>query len=129
MIFFKATTLLTLLATSTAVLATPFDKRYPLTCNGLSRHVPVNEAQAYVNFICNKGTAACSVPGENVEFCSSGSAKIYGSNPNRKPNPTSHCSDVARGAQAIIDSCRQGNTVSGSNAAWGNGDIIITIAR
>jgi hypothetical protein len=89
MIFSKATTLLTLLATSTAVLASPFDKRYPLTCNGVNRHVPVSEAQACVDFLRNKSTTACTVSGENVVFCTSGSTKIYGSNPNRKPNPTS----------------------------------------
>ncbi|KAJ0413356.1 hypothetical protein BJY00DRAFT_296972 [Aspergillus carlsbadensis] len=128
MMFTKATTLLTLLATSTAVFATPLEKRYALTCgdNG-SGYVPVSEAQDCVNYLRNKGTTACTVSGENVIFCTSGSTKIYGSNINLKNSPSSFCSDVAAGAQAIIDGCTQGGTVAGSNAAAGNGDIVVSI--
>ncbi|KAL2828376.1 hypothetical protein BJY01DRAFT_228427 [Aspergillus pseudoustus] len=126
--FTKASTLLTLLSASATALATPVDKRYALTCgdNG-SGYVPVGEAQACVDYLRNKGTEACTVNGENVIFCTSGSTKIYGSNINLKDSPSSHCSDVAAGVQAIIDGCTQGGTVAGSNAAAGNGDIIVSI--
>ncbi|KAL2808430.1 hypothetical protein BJX63DRAFT_436104 [Aspergillus granulosus] len=126
--FSKAITLLTLLAASTTALVTPVDKRYALTCgdNG-SGYVDVGEAQACVDYLRNKGTEACTVSGENIIFCTSGSTNIYGSNIYGKDSPSSYCSDVAAGAQAIIDGCTQGGTVAGSNAAAGNGDIIVSI--
>ncbi|KAL4862889.1 hypothetical protein BDV12DRAFT_202605 [Aspergillus spectabilis] len=126
--FSKATLLISLLASSTAILATPLDKRYTLTCgdNG-GGYVNVGEAQSCVDYLRNKGSTACTVTGENVVFCTAGTTKIYGSNINLVNNPTSNCADVATGAQAIIDGCTQNGMVAGSNAANGNGDIIVSI--
>ncbi|KAL2827200.1 hypothetical protein BDW59DRAFT_160489 [Aspergillus cavernicola] len=107
-------------------LATPLTKRTTCGDNG-SGYVAVSEAQDCVNYLNNKGTESCTVSGENTIFCTSGTTNIYGSNPNLVDSPTSLCRDVAAGAQAIIDSCSQGDTVAGSNAAGGNGDIIVSI--
>jgi hypothetical protein len=89
--FSKATFLISLLASSTAILATPLDKRYTLTCgdNG-GGYVNVGEAQNCVDYLRNKGTTACTVSGENVVFCTAGTTKIYGSNINLVNNPTSN---------------------------------------
>ncbi|KAL2823200.1 hypothetical protein BDW59DRAFT_163544 [Aspergillus cavernicola] len=128
MIFNALALTLTLLASTTLATPTSLDKRYSVTCgdNG-GGYVSVSEAQSCVNYLYAKGTTACTVNGENTVFCTAGSTKIYGSNINLVNNPSSYCRDVAAGAQAIIDGCTQGGTVAGSNAAAGNGDIIVSI--
>ncbi|KAL2817053.1 hypothetical protein BDW59DRAFT_175590 [Aspergillus cavernicola] len=128
-IFISLLTLTSTLAAPTTN-TTPLQKRFDLTCqdNG-GGYRPVAEAQNCVDFLFNKGTEDCGVPNENSIFCSAGDTVITGSNINNKPGGASSlCRDVAYGAQAIIDSCTNGDgQVAGANAAGGNADLIVSI--
>ncbi|KAL4939949.1 hypothetical protein BDV06DRAFT_213891 [Aspergillus oleicola] len=120
---------LTMAAPAPAPATEPLQKRVDLSCtdNG-GGYIPVSEAQACVDYLFNKGTESCTVSGENVVFCSSGSTVITGSNLAGSGGTSSLCRDVAYSAQAIIDSCTTSvGYVAGYNTAGGNGDLIVSI--
>jgi hypothetical protein len=64
----------------------PHDKRWTLSCqdNG-GGYRPVGEAQACMNFLLNKGDAACRVESSNSVFCRSGDTVITGSSVYARP--------------------------------------------
>ncbi|KAL4866911.1 hypothetical protein BDV12DRAFT_172255 [Aspergillus spectabilis] len=135
MLSITLTTLFLTLLSASYTIAAPTDtlqQRYELTCqdNG-GGYRPVQEAQACVDFLLDKGNADCTVADDNSTFCRVGSTVITGSNVNNKPEGArSSCRDVALGAQKIIDSCTTPEgKVGGTNAANGNADIIVAINR
>ncbi|KAL3489657.1 hypothetical protein BJX62DRAFT_238919 [Aspergillus germanicus] len=120
---------LALPANVSPVDVSPLEKRFDLTCqdNG-GGYRPVGEAQACVNYLFNKGTTHCVVDGNNVIFCRAGNTVITGSNISGGPSASSHCVDVAWGAQDIINACTTPDGwVGGAAAARGNGGLVVAI--
>ncbi|KAL2145163.1 hypothetical protein VTI28DRAFT_7799 [Corynascus sepedonium] len=115
------------------------EKRFDPVCysGDLSTVTHVNGAYACRDYLNSLGTTQCAayshLPGTKmcdmvVEYTR---VVTYGTPAGSLYSAASHCSDVARGMNWIIDNCRTNNPchcgVSGANAAWGNGDLIITI--
>ncbi|KJA18972.1 hypothetical protein HYPSUDRAFT_144281, partial [Hypholoma sublateritium FD-334 SS-4] len=102
-------------------------KRVPTTCQNIAgRTVSAANAAACVTFLRNLGTTACGISGDNVNFCQAGDAVIGGSNISGGPSASS--SDVAIGAQNVLNACTQSNgQVEGFAAANGNGFIVVSI--
>ncbi|CAN8101007.1 unnamed protein product [Discula destructiva] len=113
--------------------------------NGLNRRVAVREtdftpicdngnpqdtvagAQACMNYLAALGTTACVVSGYNVVFCrASDGSDVGGSNISGGSSASSYCSDVAIGGQWVINNCQVNGYVEGSQAANGNGNLIVT---
>ncbi|KAL3475457.1 hypothetical protein BJX99DRAFT_259403 [Aspergillus californicus] len=121
-------TLLTMTSTALAAPSEPLQKRYDLACNDNGGgYRPVSEAQTCVNRLYGIGDTECNIEGENIIFCTEGDTAIYGANVSGG-SVTSLCKHVARAAQKIIDSCTTSEGyVGGSDAAYGNAGIIVSI--
>jgi hypothetical protein len=115
-------------------LAKRFDPQcYPI---GLSAHI--NAAYACRDYLNSLGSTPCEAYSwtapttmchsvyETYYECWTNGMTAYPLN-----HAVSACSDVARGMQWIIDSCLSNNPcrcgVTGINAAWGNGNLLVTI--
>ncbi|KAJ7871049.1 hypothetical protein B0H13DRAFT_2350115 [Mycena leptocephala] len=101
---------------------------FTLECGEVPPACPVANAVACFNFLNALGTTACTVNGENVTFCTSGSCHWFGSNISGGPSASSFCRDVATGGNAVINTCQGNGFVDGANAANGNGNLIVTIS-
>ncbi|KAF9564235.1 hypothetical protein CPC08DRAFT_789407 [Agrocybe pediades] len=108
---------------------TSLTKRIDTTCQNIAGHtVSAANAAACVTFLRNLGTQACGVNGDNVIFCQAGDAAIGGSNVSGGPSASSFCSDVAIGAQNILNACTMSNgQVEGFAAANGNSFLVVSI--
>ncbi|PPQ94358.1 hypothetical protein CVT25_000686 [Psilocybe cyanescens] len=109
---------------------TSLAKRVPTTCQNIAGHtVSAANAKACVTYLRNLGTTPCGLTSDNIIFCQSGDAAIGGSNLKGQGQlVSSYCSDVAIGAQNILNQCTQSNgQVEGYAAANGNGDIVVSI--
>ncbi|KAF9564236.1 hypothetical protein CPC08DRAFT_705406 [Agrocybe pediades] len=109
---------------------TSLTKRIATTCQNIAGHtVSAANAAACVTFLRNLGTQPCGVSGDNIIFCQAGDAAIWGSNVGGGPSgASSFCSDVAIGAQNILNACTMSNgQVEGFAAANGNGDLVVSI--
>ncbi|KAI0059297.1 hypothetical protein BV25DRAFT_1918544 [Artomyces pyxidatus] len=87
----------------------------------------VDDVIACFNYLEAIGGNACTVDGDNVQFCYAGDAQVTGSNESGYPSASSLCSDVALGLQWIFTYCNQGGRVGGSQAANGNGGLIVGV--
>ncbi|KAJ7320957.1 hypothetical protein DFH08DRAFT_970263 [Mycena albidolilacea] len=101
---------------------------FTLECGEVPPACPVANAVACFNFLNALGTTACTVNGENVTFCTSGSCHWFGSNISGGSSASSFCRDVATGGNAVINTCQGNGFVDGANAASGNGNLIVTIS-
>ncbi|KAI0059299.1 hypothetical protein BV25DRAFT_1137433 [Artomyces pyxidatus] len=86
----------------------------------------VDNVIACFNYLESIGGNACTVDGDNVQFCYSGDAQVTGSNISGTGSASSLC-DVALGLQWIFTYCNQGGQVGGSQAANGNGYLIVGV--
>ncbi|KAH6713543.1 hypothetical protein BKA61DRAFT_674160 [Leptodontidium sp. MPI-SDFR-AT-0119] len=111
----------------------PFGNSFTTLYNGECRHCPdalanVDSVIACFNYLMSLGTSGCGVDRYNGKrFCTSGNAKVDGLNYTPgQANPTkSYCSDVALAVQWIFNHCNSGGQVRGSQAANGNGELVI----
>ncbi|KAH8106140.1 hypothetical protein BXZ70DRAFT_1004419 [Cristinia sonorae] len=95
--------------------------------NGCGR-VPRADAQACVNFLRNLGTTACVVGQTSTVMCTAGRAVVTGTNLSGQSSVSSFCQDVATGAQNVVTFCADSNgLVAGADAAFGNGNLIVSI--
>ncbi|KIJ51549.1 hypothetical protein M422DRAFT_244710 [Sphaerobolus stellatus SS14] len=102
-------------------------KHFDTTCQTFNT-VSAANAEACVNFLRALGQQACAVNGDNSLFCTAGDANIFGSNISGGPSASSFCSDVAIGAQNILNACTLSNgQVEGAAAANGNGFLVVSI--
>ncbi|KAJ7189366.1 hypothetical protein GGX14DRAFT_485149 [Mycena pura] len=107
------------------------ERRFNLICNQVPQ-CSVSDATACFNFLNALGHQACTVPDpflSNILFCTAGGCNWGGTNFKEGGGlVSSFCSDVATGGAAVVFGCSQSNgLVSGSNAANGNGDLVVTI--
>lgn len=104
--------------------------RFVKKCNTGCGDNPRSDVQACITYLRNLGTRRCGVPHDNIVFCTAGQATISGFNLHPLTEASSYCSDVAIGAQNIVNSCTKSNgRVAGSDAANGNGDLIVSIGK
>ncbi|KAK7053661.1 hypothetical protein R3P38DRAFT_3170996 [Favolaschia claudopus] len=108
------------------------ERRFSLICNNV-QECSTSDASACFNYLNGLGHQACTVPNVYLAgntFCTAGGCHWYGSNWKEGGGlVSSYCSDVATGGAAIEFGCSQTNgLVSGSNAANGNGDLVVTIS-
>ncbi|KAJ7871048.1 hypothetical protein B0H13DRAFT_1477336, partial [Mycena leptocephala] len=103
---------------------------FDLTC-GQSVACPVANAVACFNFLNALGTQLCTINGDfgTVIFCSSGPCDWGGTNISGDESVSSFCRDVAVGGNTVINTCQGNGFVDGSNAANGNGGLIVTISE
>ncbi|KAL5343826.1 hypothetical protein BJX70DRAFT_393248 [Aspergillus crustosus] len=133
---FQFLTLLTLTSTTLAAPSLPttsFQKRFDfqLNCNDNGGgYRPVSEAETAVNYLYLIGESDCTIDGENTIFAYLKDTAIYGANVSESGTTTSLCKHVARAAQNVIDSCTTADGyVGGASAAYGNGDLLVSINR
>ncbi|KAJ7222810.1 hypothetical protein C8J57DRAFT_1593205 [Mycena rebaudengoi] len=92
----------------------------------------LSDATACFNFLNALGHQACTVPDPflaNIKFCTAGGCNWYGSNFKPGGGHVSSFCDVATGGATVLFACSQVNgLVSGSNAANGNGDLVVTVS-
>ncbi|KAF8838063.1 hypothetical protein BDN67DRAFT_982806 [Paxillus ammoniavirescens] len=101
-------------------------KRYTSVCQTYSTG-GVDNVIACFNYLNSIGNNACGVSGDNVVFCTAGDAGVSGSNVSGGPSASSACRDVATAVQWIFTYCNVGGEVGGSDAAYGNGDLIVSV--
>ncbi|EAU84143.1 hypothetical protein CC1G_08684 [Coprinopsis cinerea okayama7 len=106
-------------------------KRYTPTCGSTNRASHADAVACY-NYLNGLGTTSCVVPNNaggagNINFCKIGSAYWTGSCLAGTCPGSSYCRDVARGGLWVLNNCNVGGQVRGSNAAWGNGNLIVGI--
>ncbi|KAH8647883.1 hypothetical protein BX600DRAFT_518291 [Xylariales sp. PMI_506] len=108
--------------------ALPVVPRFDPICNNGLAADSIAGGQACVNYLYALGTTSCAITNYNGVFCvASDGSKVGGSA--IPGSAASFCSDVAIGGQWVIDNCNEGNGyVEGSQAANGNGDLIVTLA-
>ncbi|CCM03422.1 uncharacterized protein FIBRA_05553 [Fibroporia radiculosa] len=105
---------------------TELQKRYDPVCQTYSTG-SVDNVIACFNYLKALGTKPCTVNGDNNIMCTAGDAQVGGSNVSGGPSASSYCSDAALGVQWIFTNCNQGGQVGGSQAANGNGDLIMSV--
>ncbi|KAI0059302.1 hypothetical protein BV25DRAFT_1779087, partial [Artomyces pyxidatus] len=86
----------------------------------------VDNVIACFNYLEAIGGHACTVA-QNVQFCYAGDAQVMGSNVSGTESASSLCSDVALAVQWIFTYCNDGGQVGGSQAANGNGYLIVGV--
>jgi hypothetical protein len=65
-----------------------------------------NSIRDCANFLRNKGTTSCAVPGSGFSaFCESGSIQIYGVSTTGR-GESSYCRDVACAVDWVVNNCR-----------------------
>ncbi|KAF8841805.1 hypothetical protein BDN67DRAFT_900721 [Paxillus ammoniavirescens] len=101
-------------------------KSYTSVCQTYST-AGVDNVIACFNYLNSIGNNACGVSGDCVIFCTAGDADISGSNVSGGPSASSACRDVATAVQWIFTYCNAGGQVGGSDAAYGNSDLIVGV--
>ncbi|KAM3537913.1 hypothetical protein ARSEF1564_009168 [Beauveria bassiana] len=88
---------------------------------------PDTEVNARASLAPIIGSNDCTVPSgfKTVRYCFAGDADVNGLSTTGK-SLTSTCASVAHAVRWIISNCRRANKAAGSEAAFGNGDIIVT---
>ncbi|KIJ12783.1 hypothetical protein PAXINDRAFT_14347 [Paxillus involutus ATCC 200175] len=112
--------------TAGAELDAELEKRYTSVCQTYST-AGVDNVIACFNYLTSIGGNACGVSGDWVIFCTAGDADISGSNVSGGPSASSSCQDVATAVQWIFTYCNAGGEVGGSDAAYGNGYLIVSV--
>ncbi|CAA7266214.1 unnamed protein product [Cyclocybe aegerita] len=107
-----------------STVAPQLSKRFDDFCQNTNL-VNRDNAIACYNYLNALGTTACGVD-TNIDFCVAGDAHIGGSNI-AGGHASSYCRDVATGALWIINNCNINNRVEGAAAAYGNGNLIVSI--
>ncbi|KAF8557143.1 hypothetical protein OG21DRAFT_1407725 [Imleria badia] len=99
---------------------------YTAVCQTYST-AAVNDVIACFNYLVSIGNNACAVTNPDLItwFCESGTAAISGSNTSGQPTVSSTCYDVALGLQWVFTYCNVDGQVGGSQAANGNGGLIV----
>ncbi|KAL4912052.1 hypothetical protein BDW62DRAFT_32483 [Aspergillus aurantiobrunneus] len=110
--FLKAT-ILSLLASSATVLA------QDILCE--SSPAPVSDVEDCISSLTANGSQDCSTGGV---LCESGDAQIIGSTPSTSSPIT--CGVIASAAQSVLNSCTDGDSVSGSVS--GDGVVVMVSA-
>ncbi|KAJ7271857.1 hypothetical protein C8J57DRAFT_1716049 [Mycena rebaudengoi] len=112
-------------------IANGLERRFDLLCNQVPQ-CTLSDATACFNFLNALGHQACTVPDPflaNIKFCTAGGCNWYGSNFKPGGGHVSSFCDVATGGATVLFACGQVNgLVSGSNAANGNGDLVVTVS-
>ncbi|KAM3566747.1 hypothetical protein ARSEF4850_000281 [Beauveria asiatica] len=83
---------------------------------------------ACYNYLARLGSQDCTVPSDfrKVRYCFSGDADVNGLSITGR-SLTSTCASVAHAVRWVTDRCtRDGNKAAGFEAAFGNGDIIVS---
>ncbi|KAF3908781.1 hypothetical protein ABW21_db0204781 [Orbilia brochopaga] len=101
-------------------------KRYDPFCGISGRGgCNTNDATACFNYLKNLNERRCEVSGV-IRMCVVGRCQWYGRSFG-KGFSSSFCRDVAWGGKWVLDNCNRGGRVSGSNAAGGNGNLVVDI--
>ncbi|KAH9480985.1 hypothetical protein JR316_0005503 [Psilocybe cubensis] len=89
----------------------------------------ISNTIACYNYLASIPNNACTVPGDNVVFCTAGDASIGGSNLHQTAGAASSpCVDVSYAVQWIFTNCVDGSgRVGGADAAFGNGDLVVGV--
>jgi len=100
-------------------------------CNNNNAPDSYDGAQACANYLWNLGKTMCVVPYPTIVMCSASDySKIGGTCLIAGGSTQSYCSDVALGAQWVINNCWTGSGfIQGSQAANGNGNLIVTLQK
>ncbi|KAF3920766.1 hypothetical protein ABW20_dc0103090 [Dactylellina cionopaga] len=99
-------------------------KRYTPVCWGEPK-CTTNDARACYNYLNGLGNTACSVQGR-VQMCKVGGC-AWDARTLNNGFASSSCSNAALGGAWVLNNCNGGNRVAGSNAAFGNGNLIVDI--
>ncbi|KAK6330406.1 hypothetical protein TWF696_003503 [Orbilia brochopaga] len=101
-------------------------KRYDPFCGIADRGgCNANDAAACFNYLRNLNERRCEVSGV-IRMCVVGRCQWYGRSFG-KGFASSFCRDVAWGGKWVLDNCNRGGRISGSNAAGGNGNLVVDI--
>ncbi|EWC45982.1 hypothetical protein DRE_04775 [Drechslerella stenobrocha 248] len=96
-------------------------KRAPAACWGNPK-CHVNDARACFNYLQGLGGRRCEPSNGRVQMC-----KIGGCAWDARGTRGSSCSDAALGGAWVLNNCNGGGWVAGTNAAFGNGDMIVDV--
>ncbi|KAK6331405.1 hypothetical protein TWF730_004486 [Orbilia blumenaviensis] len=99
-------------------------KRYEPRCWGEPR-CTVNDARACYNYLNSIGGNRCEVRGR-VQMCKMGGC-AWDARTLNNAFASSSCRDAALGGAWVLNNCISNNRVAGSNAAFGNGNLIVDI--
>ncbi|KAJ6255956.1 hypothetical protein Dda_9247 [Drechslerella dactyloides] len=101
-------------------------KRYEPFC-GISGRGGCQEgdARACFNYLLKLDRTDCQVSGV-IRMCVVGKCQWYGRSFG-KGFASSWCRDVAHGGNWVLNNCNRNGRVSGSNAAGGNGNLVVDI--
>ncbi|KAM0666550.1 hypothetical protein ACQRIU_004405 [Beauveria bassiana] len=99
----------------------------PVCATDSRAYTAVNNLNACERYLARIGLQDCTVPSnfKTVRYCFSGDADVNGVSITGR-SLTSTCASVAHAVRWITNNCRRGTTAAGSEAAFGNGDIIVT---
>ncbi|EPS44520.1 hypothetical protein H072_1500 [Dactylellina haptotyla CBS 200.50] len=100
------------------------EKRYNPQCWGEPK-CNINDARACFNYLNNLGGTACSVTGR-VQMCKMGGC-AWDARTLNNGFASSSCSNAALGGAWILNNCNGGGRTAGSNAAFGNGNLVVDI--
>ncbi|KAF1976412.1 hypothetical protein BU23DRAFT_551871 [Bimuria novae-zelandiae CBS 107.79] len=96
----------------------------PISPADLPDVLKTSDAAWCINNLAAKGSTRCKA-GLRTTFCKHGTCELAGVSTG---TAQATCANVARGAGKILDRCsRSDGTVKGWGAAWGNGNLQITI--
>ncbi|KAM3482145.1 hypothetical protein MY5147_000264 [Beauveria neobassiana] len=99
----------------------------PICATDSGAYTDVNNLMACERYLARIGANECTVPSgfRKVRYCFAGDADVNGLSITGK-SLTSTCASVAHALRWIINNCRRATKAAGSEAAFGNGDIIVT---
>ncbi|KAM3523501.1 hypothetical protein MY4038_008164 [Beauveria bassiana] len=102
----------------------------PICATDSGAYTDVNNLMACERYLARIGSNDCTVPSgfKTVRYCFAGDADVNGLSTTGK-SLTSTCASVAHAVRWIMHNCRRANKAAGSEAAFGNGDIIVTDLR
>ncbi|KXX81861.1 hypothetical protein MMYC01_201843 [Madurella mycetomatis] len=112
------------------------EKRSDPVCWGVDQvtMTHINAAYACRDYLSSFGNTRCVATGIPTELCvleANYYQCITRGTANGVGTAASTCADIVRGIYWIIDNCRTNDPcrcgVAGANAAWGNGDLIISV--
>ncbi|KAM3513460.1 hypothetical protein MY11210_002848 [Beauveria gryllotalpidicola] len=106
-----------------------FAPMFTAVCAADSRaYTDVNDLMACENYLNSIGSQDCTVPGDfkKIWYCRAGNAEINGLSITARSR-TSPCSSVAHAVRWVTNHCkRYDNKAAGFEAAFGDGDIIVS---
>ncbi|KAK6343591.1 hypothetical protein TWF730_011184 [Orbilia blumenaviensis] len=107
------------------------NKRYNPVCWPGQRQCDLSDALACYRYLNLLGSQRCVVNPltDRIRMCGIGTCNWYGRAEIVRNGASSPCADVARGGLWVTSNCRTGarGLVAGSNAAWGNGNLLVDI--